>query len=207
MDVMTEDLANALDAAKVSSYDATKILSAAAGAFGQSLKQTNINRSTIYRKREAVRTSTADKVRKSFDPSNVLTLHWDGKIVKGLTGITTVDRLAILVTGLDASQLLAIPPLYRSTGTKIAEAVVGEVNKCNLEDRIKALNYDTTSVNSGGCRQRKHELLIRTSCLNTLYSHELGLIACDRTKKRSCRGNNRFSGKKLTRTSLPSSHL
>lgn len=147
--IVTPELAQALDAAKVSSDSATVILAAAAKAFGVDLKKTNINRTSIHREREKYRSKMAHKLRQNFNPDDILTVHWDGKIVTSLTGRDLIDRQAVLVTGKSTVQLLGVPILEKSTGKAIGEAVVDLIKKWNLTERIKALSFDTTNVNSG----------------------------------------------------------
>jgi len=58
-----------------------------------------------------------------------LTVHWDGKLLKDLTGKELVDRLHVIVSGLETNQLLGVPKLISGTG----EAQVTAVNQL-LED-------------------------------------------------------------------------
>ena len=51
-------------------------------------------------------------------------MHWDGKLIPDLSGIGTVDRLTVLVTGgaeSHASQLLAVPKLPSGKGEAQAQ--------------------------------------------------------------------------------------
>lgn len=96
--VVTPELAQALDVAKVSTDSATVILAAAAKSFGVDLDKTNINRSSIHREREKLRSESARQLMENFDPDDTLTVHWDGKVVSSLIGRDLVDRQAVLVT-------------------------------------------------------------------------------------------------------------
>ena len=57
-------------------------------------------------------------------------LHWDGKLMKDLTGDEKVDRLPILVSGFGINQLLSIPKLPSGTGKAVAEAVIEDSRLC-----------------------------------------------------------------------------
>lgn len=147
--VVTPELSQALDAAKVSTDSATVILAAAAKSFGVDLGNTNINRSTMHRLREKYRSESSLKLMENFSPDEILTVHWDGKVVSSLIGKELVDRQAVLVTGKSTTQLLGVPFVERGTGKAIGEAVVELIKAWNLTDRIKAMSFDTTSVNTG----------------------------------------------------------
>lgn len=148
-DIITRKLASALDAARISNYQAAMILAATLEACGIDVASTNINETSIRRKRAAWRTSTAADVRSSFQPDDVLTVHWDGKIVHTLTGTENIERIAILVTGASSSQLLGAPAMQESTGQAIAETVVQHLGDWDIAGNVKAMSFDTTSVNSG----------------------------------------------------------
>lgn len=68
---------------------------------------------------------------------------------KGVTALKKVKRLAVILTGLGSEQLLEIPRLDSGTKSDCAQAVVEVMNEWNIADSIKALCFDTTSVNTG----------------------------------------------------------
>lgn len=133
----------------MSSKKAAKILAAALRAFGGDISQTNINESTIRRQRDKHRASSAEKVRESFSPDPILTLHWDGKMLPSLGSNDTKERLAIVVTGVRTKQMLAAPELPNGSGKAIAEAVFNVVKQWNISNNVKAVAFDTTSANTG----------------------------------------------------------
>ena len=52
-----------------------------------------------------------------------LLLHWDIKLLPDITGSKElVDRVAVLVTGGDLEQLLAVPKIGRGTGQEQCDA-------------------------------------------------------------------------------------
>lgn len=151
--VITEELAQAFDAAQVSVNDATVILTAAAVSFGIDIKDVNINRSTMHREREEHRSNKATETQENFQPDEdeVLTVHWDGKVVPELTGNHSIDREAILVTGRVTNQLLGVPgiPKGKGKGKAIGEAVVKYLVIWKVDGQVRAMSFDTTGVNTG----------------------------------------------------------
>ena len=52
-----------------------------------------------------------------------LLLHWDGRLLPDITDSKElVDRVAVLVTGGDLEQLLAVPKIGRGTGQEQCDA-------------------------------------------------------------------------------------
>ncbi|KAK3917833.1 Mushroom body large-type Kenyon cell-specific protein 1 [Frankliniella fusca] len=152
-EVVSPEIAEVLDYAKLSNTQATKLIAAVACSSGVSVNNTNINRSTIHRRRAKLRTASANSVRENFykEADDVLVLHWDGKIVNALDGKETADRLAILVTGAHTVQLLGAPAVPDGTAVEIKKAVVDHLEQWNLVSKVKAMSFDTTNTNSG-CR-------------------------------------------------------
>lgn len=147
--IITQDIASALDRSQVSDRNAVYILSATASSLGQDVKELAINRSTIRRTRINTRENIAALIRESFAPQIPLTVHWDGKILPVLTGTDKVDRLPVLVSGGGVSKLLGVPILPSGTGQAMAKAVVDCLDDWNIKHRVVALSFDTTSSNTG----------------------------------------------------------
>lgn len=76
-------------------------------------------------------------------------VHWDGKILLDLIGSTKVERIAILVSYNGTSKLLGAPKVEPSTGENIATVVQNTLIKWSIFDRVAAMGFDTTSVNTG----------------------------------------------------------
>jgi len=127
--IVTPQLTEALDAARVSSLDAVKLLAASAQSLGVDVAQTNINRRSIHRKREQIRSTMYAKIMQSVGPSYPLTVHWDGKIVDSLEGNSRVDRIAIIVTGYNTEQFLAVPIVPSGSAKEIVNCVVSALRK------------------------------------------------------------------------------
>jgi len=162
--VITQDLAQTLDSSKLNNRQAAKVLAAAASALGADKSETNINVTTIRRKRDKFLDSVAATIRENFKPDEVLVVHWDGKIVPTLTGKDSVDRQAVVVSGKQTSQLLGAPAMTVSTGKAIGETVAQLLRDWGLVDKVKAMCYDTTNGNSG----KKRDFILKEKKLEFL---------------------------------------
>ena len=69
--------------------------------------------------------------------------------MQDLTTKEHVDRLPILVSGLDCEQLLAVQKLSAGTGEAQATAVVNALKQWGLEQRVAVMCFDTTASNVG----------------------------------------------------------
>jgi hypothetical protein len=147
--LISPEVVEALDAAKVSNFSATKIMSAIVSSAGVPVKETNINERSMRRLRNEERKASAESAIESFLADEVLTLHWDGKIVPSLGGRGLQDRQAVIVTGITTAQLLGAVPVPDGSAKEIVAAVVGRVRAWNVVSNIKAMSFDTTMVNTG----------------------------------------------------------
>jgi hypothetical protein len=123
--IVTRELASALDRTKVSNRNATYVLTATAHSLGRSPKELALSKDSVRRARRKHREAIAREVRDSFNPETVLTVHWDGKMLPDLTSKENVDRLAILVSGEGVMKLLGVPKLPNGTGESMANTVFG----------------------------------------------------------------------------------
>ncbi|CAH0383567.1 unnamed protein product [Bemisia tabaci] len=147
--VIVPELALTYDALGVSCRDTVLLVASTAQSLGVDVGELNINKSTVHRKRAKNRSYVAQNIRQTFQADNVLTLHWDGKIVPDLIGKNRVDRIAVVVTGKTTDKLLGILKIEHGAGLATANVVFEAVESWNLGPNIKALSFDTTSVNSG----------------------------------------------------------
>jgi len=107
--------------------------------------------SSIKRYREKSRMVLTNDIRKTFSTSelNAIVLHWDGKLLSGLNGKETVDRLPIVITNNGKEQLLDVPKLLKGTSKAQAEAIYQYLVEWRLMDHVKAMCFDTTASNTG----------------------------------------------------------
>jgi hypothetical protein len=147
--IITSDLASALDRTKVSDREAVHILSATAFSLGQDLNECALNRSTIRRRRRENRKTKANSLKGSLPQGIPLIVHFDGKLLPALTGDDKVDRIAVLVSGGGVCKLLGAPGICSGTGKAIAEAVIGCVEEWGIKEQMQGLCFDTTASNTG----------------------------------------------------------
>lgn len=151
IDIITPEVAAALDRAGITDRNAQHLLQAVAStSFGCNIENINLSRSTIYLKRKKFRKEFASEIKENCQLANCLVVHWDGKLLPEIDGSRIkVDRLPIVVSGLDTEQLLGVPKLESGTGLNQATAIVQALNIWNVADRVKAMCFDTTSSNTG----------------------------------------------------------
>nr|CAH7723936.1 unnamed protein product [Callosobruchus chinensis] len=117
------------------------------------------------------------------DVPDVVTVHWDGKLLPTLDARKSKEeRLPLLITHGNKEQLLAVPKLENSSGKEQAQAVWNAILSWNLEDKVQIFCCDTTSSNTGrikaacvllgqklerdilvfGCRHHMYELVLKS---------------------------------------------
>lgn len=149
VNIVTPELASALDRTKVSDRNATYILSAAAKSLGYDPRHLTLNKESVRLARRQYREEITCEIRKTFLPETPLAVHWDGKLLPSLTGHENVDRLAVIVSGSGVMKLLAVPPLASGTGEAQAAAVYAALEDWNLTNHVNFMVFDTTSSNTG----------------------------------------------------------
>lgn len=107
--LLSKDVTSALDRSKVTDHQAVNLLADAAHSLGHNVDDVTVSRSSIQRARFSNRLKTAADVKTSFDPQVPLTVHWDSKLLPDLVGREKVDRLPVIITGIDAECLLGAP--------------------------------------------------------------------------------------------------
>ena len=147
--VLSSEVAFALDRTNISNRKATFVVGATVQALGMDVGDFSLNRETLRRQRRLNREQIAEELKKSFKPTDPLTVHWDGKLLPALTSKDKVDRLAILVSSPDSVKLLGVPVLQQGTGSAQAEAVYDALIDWNVTPQVQAMSFDTTSSNTG----------------------------------------------------------
>ncbi|XP_044578867.1 uncharacterized protein LOC123261343 [Cotesia glomerata] len=125
MNIMTPELAAALDRGKVSSRNAVYILAA-------TLKSTGIDMKGYGLKNQ-----------------DNFVLHWDGKILPDIVGTEKVDRLPIIISSSGSEQLLGVPKMKSGTAKNQADAIVKILFDWGISRKIVGLSFDTAAVNTG----------------------------------------------------------
>lgn len=147
--IITPELAATMDRTKLSDRKATFMLAATARSLGNDIQDFSINRSSIRRARLNLRQDISKHSKDKFDPKTPLTVHWDGKLLQDLTGKELVDRLPVLVSGVDTNQLLGVPKLAAGTGHAQAMAVDQLLEDWGVKHLVRSLCFDTTATNTG----------------------------------------------------------
>jgi hypothetical protein len=97
-------------------------------------------------------------IKSNFEPINLPTsnsLGWKDTI-SAIFGEGSVDRLPVLVSGDGMDKLLGVPKVSSGTGENEATAVNKLVAEWQLIEKVQAMCFDTTSVNTGRHSRRYH---------------------------------------------------
>ena len=139
-------------------------------SLGQKVQPLALNRFSIRRDRRKHRKAIVAQIKDDFNLQFPLIVHWDGKLIPKLIG-ETVERLPVIVTNSDQSQLLAVPNLQCGTGEAQVKAIFAVLKEWNLEEKIQGMCFDTSSSNTG---QHKRTCTF----LEQLVSHKPLHIGC-----------------------------
>lgn len=149
INVMTPELCASLDRAKVTHRNAIFILAAAYKSVGIDLSTLNLSYSTIYRERMKYRSSIAKDLKSEFHKDDRYVVHWDGKILSDIKGTETVDRIAVLLSVSGVDQFLGVPKADDGSALKQASAVIDTLNEWEVAPYVRAMCFDTPTVNTG----------------------------------------------------------
>ncbi|GBN80804.1 hypothetical protein AVEN_53872-1 [Araneus ventricosus] len=111
--------------------------------FGHNIEEFIINKSSIHRIRQIKRKESAESITVAFqnDISQILTVHWDGKLLPALNvRDTKEERLPIIVSFGDREQLIGVPKLQNATGKEQAHAVWIALTHWCLETNVQRHN-------------------------------------------------------------------
>lgn len=206
MEIVTDNVALALDRIKTSSRSGTHILAAAAVGLGYELDEVVLSHSTVHRTRENVQRKMAEQLKKNLQLSQQITVHWDGKLLLDLDSRKKVERLPIIVSGSDSEQLLGIPKLDDGSASTTATTIVETIREWNLHERIRAMCFDTTPVNTGKILETKFFLNVFLP-KKKYYVYHLKNFFFLRYSRRSVYSFRKTPRYKLAAFSLSASHL
>ena len=97
-EVVTPELAAALDGTKTSDRNANFVIADTLKPVGLGSNELALSRQTVRRKRMEFRQSFADNLKESFKADIPLTVHWDGKMMSDIIGRDIVDRLLVVIS-------------------------------------------------------------------------------------------------------------
>ncbi|XP_044586532.1 uncharacterized protein LOC123266358 [Cotesia glomerata] len=174
--LMTPEVVSAMDRANVTSRQATHLIFAIASALGHNLNDVSISHRTVHRNRIELRKEIAKDLKTDLRIAQCVVIHWDGKLLPDITGRDKVERLPIILSGVNTQQLLGVPKLDRGTGLNQAIAIKEIINEWNILDRIKAMCFDTCPTNTGSdkgtCSRLEQMLkkpLLYLACRHHIY--------------------------------------
>ena len=139
------------DRVNISYKGRTMIAASTINALGIDVNDTNISKTTAWRKAQQVRTETAASIKEGYKPPAKAIGHWDGKTVS-LKGNTKSNRVCVYLTGADANQgrkLLAVPETPSGTGRDEAKVVTDTLEAWGVHKELVGIVFDTTSSNTG----------------------------------------------------------
>jgi hypothetical protein len=151
-DFITPKLVAALDRCQLSMRDSVFIIEATIDALGFNIDEFPISKSSIQRIRTEKRKERAENIKIDFqnEVPDVVTLHWDGKLLPALSaGKSKEERLPIVISYGHKEQLIAVSRLDNCTGKEQAQAIWKAILDWNLENKVQILCCDTTASNTG----------------------------------------------------------
>jgi hypothetical protein len=149
--LFTSHVTSALDRNKISDREAVRLMVPITAALGCDPSSLPLSRSTIHRARKKARKDHAESAIDTFVPEYPLVLHWDrnSNILPEIFGNKKVDRLPVLVSGDGLDKLLGVPKLAAGTALNEAKAIYDLLQVWKLTDKVQAMSFDTTGVNTG----------------------------------------------------------
>ena len=148
-----KEVSATLDRLKLSDNASTMLIASFIKACGGDITEFSLSRSTIRRARVANRFQISHEIMTSFieDLPQDIALHWDGKLTEDRFG-SKYEALTVIVSGtlkfMDG-KILGGQKLERATGKAQAEASFEMLELWQLEDKVRALVFDTTASDSG----------------------------------------------------------
>nr|XP_047144136.1 uncharacterized protein LOC124817753 [Hydra vulgaris] len=160
------------DRSKLSNAQLMMNVSAILVLGGVKANDVDISLNTIRRARKQNRQIMARNIIEEFKKKvrlDYLTLHWDGKLMKQISG-KKFDYLTVLVSGFlncEEGKILSIKPIQSGTGHSICKGIIEDLEKLDLKDNIVAQVFDTTACNTG-VRNEAATLLEECKSIKTL---------------------------------------
>ena len=94
----------------------------------------------------------AQKVKESWSPPSYLSVHWDGKTINTLDGLSKQERLPILVSGVGGHKLLGAPLIKKNRSTPVGNLISQEalnlLDSWGCQANVIAMVFDTTASNT-----------------------------------------------------------
>ena len=119
------------------------IAASAANALGVDVADTNISKTTAWRKAKEARTVTAATIKEAFKCPDKVTVHWDGKALT-LRENQKSNRVCVYVSGAGSDcsrKLLAVPETPSGTGKAEATLVTDILASWCISKEVIGLRY------------------------------------------------------------------
>ncbi len=135
---------------RISIREELKVVASILRLGGADIMETSLSTSTIYRQRKRTIKTKAKEHKENFKCPDHVVIHWDGKIVQVMSGLTE-DRVAVVLSSTCGigGKFLASPAIGSGTGRAQADAVFQVCINWDLINNIRAMCFDTTASNSG----------------------------------------------------------
>ncbi|GBN03851.1 hypothetical protein AVEN_72597-1 [Araneus ventricosus] len=149
---ITPKLVASLDRRQLNVRDSVYIIHAVAEALGHNAEEFIINKSSIHRIRQIKRKESAESIKVAFqnDILQILTVHWDGKLLPALNVKDAKEGYCYIIVSFgDREQLIGVPKLQNATGKEKEHAVWIELTHWCLETNVQILCSDTNASNTG----------------------------------------------------------
>lgn len=151
------DVFSTLDRIGLSNTKFTMLCASMARASDINLEDCVLSSDTVRRRRIVNRGNITTIIKDEFSSTNksALVVHWDGKKLKDTTNEDKkfrnklVERLAVVVEGVDKEKIITIAKAENGTGIIAAETVYENLKEWNVLQWIVASCTDTTSANTG----------------------------------------------------------
>ncbi|RXG72673.1 hypothetical protein Avbf_02847 [Armadillidium vulgare] len=123
---------------------------------GGDVSKIDLSVNSAHRYRASVLPHISKQIKDKWNPSPKMVVHWDGKLMATLDSKDTDDRLPVLVSGVNGTKLLGVPPLPSSTtkaglkhGNVVSVATKNLLIDWKCDKNIIGMVFDTTSSNTG----------------------------------------------------------
>ena len=124
--IVTSEVTTVLDRVNVSDRKATMVIAAFNKHLGNESEEVTLLRSTVRRARKSNRQNYALQKRNDFVPTAPLLLHWDGKMLPGLTRVHAdrENRVTVVVSWKNNEMLLGASLIPSGTGKDHANVCI-----------------------------------------------------------------------------------
>ncbi|XP_015116001.1 uncharacterized protein LOC107040428 [Diachasma alloeum] len=129
---------------------AARVIAALLISVGFTVDDFYLSRETIRRNRGKQRKALSNTIKDNSKNGSFTTVHWDGKQLAALGNkYEKIERLPVLISGIDGDELLGVPKLESGTGEEQANAIFKCLDERGFLDVICAMVFDTTASNTG----------------------------------------------------------